>query len=909
MTLAALGIDIKSAAAVAAARDLDQLTAAAGRTKREVTEAANAATTSIARLGASARTVQQQIDATFGIGASSMRNRAADVAAYGAELDALRAKFNPLFAASKQYEAQLEEISKAERLGAISANEAAEARQRAAASMAPLTGQVRVLGETSHVATGHVGNLTAQLNDIFMMVQAGQAPMQLAIQQGSQITQAFQSMGGGALTAVKSIGAAFVAMLSPLNLATYAIIAFGATGVQALMSLRGESKDLEDMQDDLAEAIASVESAVQMQRSSVEDLIDTYGEAGARVTSLVDAMAQIARDDAAKRVNDLLQGTLSQYADMTAVAVPDVGAGGELADQIAKQFEGATVGLDRLVADLKLAAPVARDLQAAMVEVSEAESFDDQAKALGRLSKLLKDQEDQFGRLPEPIAEIYKQVVSVEDQVSRLAGLTGGVTEGFDRSARAASALADRVAEMSAAARDASTNAAINLEFVGNPIGAAEAKAAADFDRVLSDAGVTVGKIKDDFSLARDEIIRTAGETARTADEADAARAAAEALASALDGAGSGAAFIADELGRAVSNALSAASAMRQAASDAQLQVKYFNDPVGLAGARFDATAGAAGAADPTIANVLHQKRMEVVADAEANARAEAQLDALREQAREAARSGRRSGGGGGRGGANEEENRLKREKEARDRVIEGLKYEIEMVGKSELAREQAASARRAYVSLSSEEGQAIAELVRQNYELNDAWDKQAEAAQFAADSVSDIFSAAIGGAEDAKEAVGDLIGRLADLAIDSAFQALFMPGGNAGGGLLGALGGFFGLAGAATAPLAGTNLLAGSYAGGGYTGNGPRSGGLDGQGGFLAMMHPQESVIDHAAGQGAGGSTIVVNHAPVINAQNADPSVVPQIKALLEAQRADIEQSIPLRIRRAMADPRYLGR
>jgi hypothetical protein len=35
------------------------------------------------------------------------------------------------------------------------------------------------------------------------------------------------------------------------------------------------------------------------------------------------------------------------------------------------------------------------------------------------------------------------------------------------------------------------------------------------------------------------------------------------------------------------------------------------------------------------------------------------------------------------------------------------------------------------------------------------------------------------------------------------------------------------------------------SFAGGGYTGDGPRSGGLDGQGGFMAMLHPQEDVID----------------------------------------------------------------
>ena len=48
---------------------------------------------------------------------------------------------------------------------------------------------------------------------------------------------------------------------------------------------------------------------------------------------------------------------------------------------------------------------------------------------------------------------------------------------------------------------------------------------------------------------------------------------------------------------------------------------------------------------------------------------------------------------------------------------------------------------------------------------------------------------------------------------------------------------------------------LFGSYAGGGYTGDGPRSGGVDGQGGFPAILHPQESVVDHfAAARGAMG-------------------------------------------------------
>lgn len=55
-----------------------------------------------------------------------------------------------------------------------------------------------------------------------------------------------------------------------------------------------------------------------------------------------------------------------------------------------------------------------------------------------------------------------------------------------------------------------------------------------------------------------------------------------------------------------------------------------------------------------------------------------------------------------------------------------------------------------------------------------------------------------------------------------------------------------------------------GSFDGGGFTGFGSRSGGIDGKGGFPAILHPNETVIDHARGQKTGG--IVINNNPVYN-------------------------------------------
>ena len=43
------------------------------------------------------------------------------------------------------------------------------------------------------------------------------------------------------------------------------------------------------------------------------------------------------------------------------------------------------------------------------------------------------------------------------------------------------------------------------------------------------------------------------------------------------------------------------------------------------------------------------------------------------------------------------------------------------------------------------------------------------------------------------------------------------------------------------------------SFAGGGFTGSGSRSGGVDGRGGFPAILHPNETVIDHTRMRGGG--------------------------------------------------------
>jgi len=91
--------------------------------------------------------------------------------------------------------------------------------------------------------------------------------------------------------------------------------------------------------------------------------------------------------------------------------------------------------------------------------------------------------------------------------------------------------------------------------------------------------------------------------------------------------------------------------------------------------------------------------------------------------------------------------------------------------------------------------------------------------------------------------------------------------------------------------PVQGPNLPVESHEGGGYTGSGPRSGGLDGKGGFMAMLHPRETVVDHTKGQSAGGT--VVNQVFNISANTSDDTKRLITQTIAQASPAIINQSV----------------
>ncbi len=140
----------------------------------------------------------------------------------------------------------------------------------------------------------------------------------------------------------------------------------------------------------------------------------------------------------------------------------------------------------------------------------------------------------------------------------------------------------------------------------------------------------------------------------------------------------------------------------------------------------------------------------------------------------------------------------------------------------------------------------------------------------------------------------------LADMAQIAARQFIFGPLMRAFSGLLGGLGG--GKGGLLSGVLTGGNIP--SFAGGGYTGTGERTGGLDGMGGFLALMHPNETVSDHSRG-GDGTTNINVN----VEGANGDQHVIALVR---QGVAAGLEQHdryvLPGKVKHIIQNPRESG-
>ncbi|MCC7282781.1 MAG: phage tail length tape measure family protein, partial [Acetobacteraceae bacterium] len=317
-----------------------------------------------------------------------LKSRTADIAAYGAELDRLRAKFDPVFAASKRYEAVLAEIGRAEQVGAINATIAAQARARLNAdysnTVAPLQRATQVtaaavvpiaaLAKTTDQAAWHMRALAQQMPDVVQGILGGQSAFQILVQQGGQVVQVTGGMGAALRTLVAYMGGPYV-------------LAAAAAGA-GLAALAARSADLANEQRQLDVALRGVGRAAEVSAASLTTYVRALERQG------------VARDEARKIAADLArtQGLSGQNVGRAATLAPDLAAAlgvdaAAAARQLAEAFAGGYDAIRKLDDALNVLTVDQRAAVRTMLEHGDkARAADLVFEALaGRLSGLNRD--------------------------------------------------------------------------------------------------------------------------------------------------------------------------------------------------------------------------------------------------------------------------------------------------------------------------------------------------------------------------------------------------------------------------------------------------------------------------------------------------------------------------------------
>ncbi|TBA63927.1 phage tail length tape measure family protein [Rhizobium ruizarguesonis] len=333
-------------------------------------------------------TLQNRINSMVGIGKAASKEWTGALADQGKELERLRSKYSPLFATINQYKTAVSDIKQAHALGAISANEMATAisreRQAALASTAAIKGRNAALSAAPSQRNGggfQTSNIAAQFQDIAVTSAMGMSPLQIALQQGTQLSAVFTQMGSGKQV-IAGLGAAFASIVNPISLVTIGLIAGGAAAIQYFSSIATGG-------DQSAEKLKEQAQLIQDLATRWGDVIPALREYANELSRAKDAAdirqgVSLVNEKTLESVRKSIEDTRATYAAFVA----DLRLAGE-EPEVIKQFEDAYQKFAKAANEGKLeAADVQRvqDALAAAINSSGIPAVSEFKKAFDELS-------------------------------------------------------------------------------------------------------------------------------------------------------------------------------------------------------------------------------------------------------------------------------------------------------------------------------------------------------------------------------------------------------------------------------------------------------------------------------------------------------------------------------------------
>lgn len=314
--------------------------------------------------------MQTRINDMVGVGSRAAKEWNGVLAEQGKELDRLRAKYSPLFAAQQTYLASLKEIKVAHAIGALSAEEMATAiaRQKAAfaANVSVLNGSgeaVARVGASAKLTAYQMLNLSRQGNDVITMFALGAPPMQIFASQAGQIYDALEQGPNGVRGSLKAIGESALSLATRFPLATAAIAAATAA-FGAYIAFGGSD-------------IKSLDEILKQHEDNIKRLGDAYDEVSGKQHNYASATANTVNalnDKSLKDAQNLLQGQVKEIFDgLYRIIGAGGGNQGPLQTVLQSQFEPFREAIEKLAESAKRGAPDIKTFQDEVTDLAKAD--------------------------------------------------------------------------------------------------------------------------------------------------------------------------------------------------------------------------------------------------------------------------------------------------------------------------------------------------------------------------------------------------------------------------------------------------------------------------------------------------------------------------------------------------------
>lgn len=279
------------------------------------------------------------------------------------------------------------------------------------------------LGQANKSAAGNMGNLVAQFNDIGLMMAAGQNPLQLALQQGTQISQVIGPMG--AAGAVRALGGAFIGMLNPISLITIGSIAAGAAMTQWLTRAKEEALTLEDAVSNLDKSLKDYQGAAEQAATPTRALREEWGGQATEIRAVYAALEDLTRLDALGAVGGVRSSLLQQFDGLERrlgsfeAALKQVRGGTD-------NVRNAAAGMSRtLQKEFGLSIDQARAMKQALEQLDDAQGPKDTADALAQIREIMIEVARSGAKLPENFIATAREIADAELKARNLADSIG----------------------------------------------------------------------------------------------------------------------------------------------------------------------------------------------------------------------------------------------------------------------------------------------------------------------------------------------------------------------------------------------------------------------------------------------------------------------------------------------------